>query len=85
MSNKLFFVSSNETKVREAQHILGFPINIASIDLTEIQELDIEEIVKQKVIDAYKEIKQQGLLPVVPKTFSYSSIRSITKLILISY
>src|SRR5579872_2429448 len=58
MSNKLFFASSNVSKYREAQHILGFPLHIYSVDLPEIQELDIEKIVKQKVIDAYHQIKK---------------------------
>ncbi len=62
MEKKLFFVSGNETKVKEAQHILGFPIHIASIDLPEIQESDIEKIVTQKVIDAYEEVKNPVLV-----------------------
>ncbi len=58
MKNKLYFVSSNEMKVREAQLILGFPIEIVSLDLPEIQDSDIEIIVKQKAIDAYSKIKK---------------------------
>ncbi|HZE87456.1 MAG TPA: non-canonical purine NTP pyrophosphatase [Methylomirabilota bacterium] len=56
--NKLFFVSSNEAKIQEAQLILGVSIEIVSLDLVEIQDFDIENIVRQKAQTAYEQIKQ---------------------------
>ena len=50
---QLTFVTSNDEKVKEAQAILGFPIEIKKVDLDEIQHTDITEVVKQKAKDAY--------------------------------
>jgi XTP/dITP diphosphohydrolase len=58
MSSILHFVSSNEAKVKEAQIILGFPIQITSLDLPEIQENDIASIVSKKVHEAFIKIKK---------------------------
>jgi XTP/dITP diphosphohydrolase len=58
MKEQLYFASSNATKIKEAQLILGLPIQIAPLDLPEIQSMDIEKVVTQKVHDAYKTIKQ---------------------------
>jgi XTP/dITP diphosphohydrolase len=55
---KLHFVTSNKGKAGEAQMILGLPIEITSLDLPEIQSLDLEEIVREKVIHAYEKIKE---------------------------
>ncbi len=59
---KLYFVSSNKTKVLEAQHILGFPVTVASIDLPELQDSDIEVIVRQKALDAFEKIGEPVLV-----------------------
>lgn len=50
---ELYFVTSNEQKAREVEHILGFPIKTTTLELQEIQSLDLEEIVRQKVTAAY--------------------------------
>jgi XTP/dITP diphosphohydrolase len=54
----LYFVTGNKGKVSEAEKILGFPIHIANIDLPEIQSLDLNEIVKDKVERAYEKINK---------------------------
>lgn len=59
---ELYFVSSNEGKIIEAQHILGFPLKIAKLSLHEIQSLDVEEIVRIKAEDAYRQIQQPLLV-----------------------
>lgn len=51
--NKLYFATGNKNKVKEAQAILDFPIQIADIELDEIQSLDTEKIVRKKVSDAF--------------------------------
>lgn len=44
--------------MKEAQTMLGFPIEAVDIDLPEIQSLQYEDIVKQKAIDAFQIIKK---------------------------
>lgn len=58
MNKTLHFISSNEAKVKEAQVILGFPVEITSLDLPEIQGSDIEKIVSMKAEEAFKKVKQ---------------------------
>lgn len=55
---KLHFVTSNENKIKEAKKILGIPIHVARLDLTEIQSLDPEEVVRFKVEAAYQQLKK---------------------------
>lgn len=62
MKKTVHFISSNETKVKEAQFILGFPVEITSVDLPEIQGNDIEEIVRIKALEAFKQIKKPVLV-----------------------
>lgn len=51
---QLYFVTSNKGKIKEAEMILGIPINPMNADLEEIQSLDLEEIVKAKAIKAFE-------------------------------
>lgn len=51
--DELYFVTGNKGKVGEAQAILGFPVQIADIDLDEVQSLDPEYVVRKKVEAAY--------------------------------
>jgi len=53
-----YFVTSNKGKVAEAQDILGIPIQIAEIELDEIQSMDLHAIVEKKVKAAYEQIKK---------------------------
>jgi len=55
---ELHFVTSNKGKVSEAEKILEFPIEIADIELPEIQSLDLSEIVKDKVVRAYEKVNK---------------------------
>ena len=54
MPRELYFASSNKNKVEEAESILGFPINLVRTDVKEVQSLDLEEAVRQKVTDAFQ-------------------------------
>lgn len=53
MPSRLLFVSSNAGKVREVEAILGFPIEQLALDLPEIQEIDVEAVVREKARAAY--------------------------------
>lgn len=53
MPEHLLFVSSNAGKVREVEAILGFPIEQLALDLPEIQEIDVEAVVREKAKAAH--------------------------------
>jgi non-canonical purine NTP pyrophosphatase (RdgB/HAM1 family) len=55
------FVTSNANKVREAEQVLGVDLKRKSIELEEIQSMDLKEIVGYKVKQAYKKLKQPVL------------------------
>lgn len=56
--NRLCFVTGNEGKIKEAQDILGFPIDVEKLNLDEIQSLNLEEIVTHKALQAFEKIKR---------------------------
>lgn len=49
----LTFITGNKNKVREFSEILGFELKNASRDLIEIQSVDVKEVTKSKLLDAY--------------------------------
>jgi len=58
VTSRLVFISGNQGKISELSSILS-PINVISkdIDLPEIQTTEVEEVVKDKVMTAWKEVK----------------------------
>jgi XTP/dITP diphosphohydrolase len=58
MTPELYFITSNEGKIAEAQAILGFPISITKLEIDEIQDSDIEQIAYKKVAVAFAHIKK---------------------------
>lgn len=52
-TDRLLFVTSNPGKVREAEAILGHPIEQLALDLPEIQALDVDEVVREKARAAF--------------------------------
>ncbi len=50
--NKIFFITGNENKLREAKEILGDRIESLNINLIEIQSSDPHEIIKHKLEEA---------------------------------
>lgn len=50
------FVTANQNKLAEAQAILPWTITNASLELTEIQSLDLEEIITHKLKAAFDQI-----------------------------
>ena len=53
---KLYFITGNEHKFSEVKEMLPF-IEQLDIDLSEIQELDPQEIIKEKLLEAKKHHK----------------------------
>ena len=54
----LTFVTSNDNKVWEAEHALGVKLRRATIELDEIQELDLSRIIEHKAKQAYSHLKR---------------------------
>jgi len=50
----IIFITGNENKLREAQQILGIEIVSKNLEIKEIQDVDLEEVVKNKLRSAYK-------------------------------
>lgn len=51
---EIVFVTSSKNKLEEARGILGFDIKSREIDLKEVQSLSVEEVAKEKVMQAYR-------------------------------
>ena len=59
MLDKLFMVTGNENKLREARQILGIEMRQAEVvDLHEIQTIDVEMAAEKKAEEAYMVIKK---------------------------
>lgn len=56
--NKIFLVTSNKNKVREFEEILGFKLSHIDLELDEIQEIDVEKVVRHKAEQAFLKIKK---------------------------
>ena len=67
--NKIVFITGNQKKADYLAKYLGHPIDHLKLDLDEIQSLDLREIVKQKVRQAYKQVKRPVLVEDVALEF----------------
>jgi XTP/dITP diphosphohydrolase len=54
--DELVFVTSNRDKLREAEAVLGCTLDHRSLDIEEIQSLDLEEVVRRKAAAAHRRI-----------------------------
>ncbi|MCK9577955.1 non-canonical purine NTP pyrophosphatase [bacterium] len=52
----MYFVTSNDNKLKEYQEILGIKLERANLDLPEIQAINIEDVSRYKVLNAYREL-----------------------------
>jgi XTP/dITP diphosphohydrolase len=59
---KILLVTSNPAKVQEFQEIMHIPVQIADIELDEIQELDVKKIALHKLDEAYRKVKEPVLV-----------------------
>jgi XTP/dITP diphosphohydrolase len=55
---EICFATSNLHKLEEAEKILGFPLKQASIDIPEIQSLDVKKVAEDKARKAYEILKR---------------------------
>ena len=58
----IIFVTTNDNKAREAAHILGVKVKRISLELDEIQSMDLARIVEHKARQAYKKLKKPLLV-----------------------
>lgn len=58
---KLYFATRNKDKVKEAHAILGIPIEIADVEVDEVQSMDLEYVARRKAEEAFK-ILQKPLI-----------------------
>lgn len=56
--DKIYLASGNAEKVKEAHAILGVPIEIADIELDEVQSMNLEYVVRKKAEEAHRQIKK---------------------------
>ena len=54
----IYFITSNKGKLEEVRAITGMDIRSKSIEIAEIQDTDVEKIVKDKAVKAYSSIKR---------------------------
>ena len=56
--NKLLVATGNKGKVGELEEILNVPLEIAQIDIDEVQSMDLEYVARRKVEEAFKVLKR---------------------------
>jgi len=54
---ELHFVTSNPGKLREAEAVLGCRLNHRSLDIDELQSLDLEHVVRAKAAEALRRLR----------------------------
>lgn len=50
----LTFITGNPGKAKQLSKYLGVPVNHYKLDLTEIQSVDLEKVIKHKVAEAFR-------------------------------
>ena len=68
--DNLTFITGNPGKAEEISRYLGLPVEHVSLDLDEIQSLDLEEIVRDKAARAYEKVRRPVLVEDVSLVFS---------------
>jgi len=59
---QLVFVTSNVGKLREAEAVLGTPLEHHALDLDELQSLDLEKVVRHKAAAAFERLGRPVLV-----------------------
>lgn len=54
----LTVVTGNRNKAAEIEAITGWPVETIDIDIAEVQSLSVEEVAKQKALDAFEVVKR---------------------------
>jgi inosine triphosphate pyrophosphatase len=68
--NKVTFITGNQSKAHYLAKYLDVPIAHKKVNLDEIQSLDLKEIVKHKVLQAYEYVKSPVLVEDVSLEFN---------------
>lgn len=58
----LVVITSNESKIKEINEILGTHHQVSKLDIPEIQSLDLDEVIEAKAKAAYEKIKKPVLV-----------------------
>jgi non-canonical purine NTP pyrophosphatase (RdgB/HAM1 family) len=66
----LVFITGNQDKANYVSKYFGRPIKHVKVDVTEIQSLDLHEIVRHKVREAYNIVKQPVMVEDVSLEFT---------------
>ncbi len=66
---KVTFITGNIKKAEYLEKFLGYPVSHLSLDLDEIQSLDLKKIVEHKVKQAYEAIKSPVIVEDVSLEF----------------
>lgn len=56
------FITGNQKKADYLAELLGHPVDHVKVDLNEIQSLDLHEVVKHKLRQAYAEVQRPVLV-----------------------
>ncbi len=56
--DKLYFATGNKYKLKEAQEILNIEVEPVNLDIDEIQEIDIDKVVRKKALESYLRFNQ---------------------------
>ncbi|MEA3304625.1 MAG: non-canonical purine NTP pyrophosphatase [Patescibacteria group bacterium] len=67
---KVTFISGNQNKADYLSKYLGYPVDHVSLDLDEIQSVDVHKIVEHKVRQAYDRMKKPVIVEDVSLEFS---------------
>lgn len=67
---KVTFITGNQKKADYLAQYLGYPVEHIKIDLDEIQSLDLKEIIKHKVRQAYEKVQGPVIVEDVSLEFS---------------
>ncbi len=63
------FITGNQSKADYLANYLGHPVDHIKVDLDEIQSLDLQEVVRHKLLQAYKEVQRPVLVEDVSLEF----------------
>jgi len=70
MKKEVTFITGNENKAKYLEELLGLSIGYEKVDIEEIQSLDLEEVVRHKVREAFAAVKKPVLVEDVSLTFN---------------
>jgi len=70
MKNEVVFITGNENKARYLSELLGMPIDRMKVDLEEIQSLDLHDVVRHKVREAFEVVGKPVLVEDISLEFA---------------